>query len=58
MTKSGALVTLSIPDHQQVARGTLRALIAKAGAQRRGISERSAVGGVARVRAPAGLSLP
>jgi predicted RNA binding protein YcfA (HicA-like mRNA interferase family) len=31
MTKLGALVTLSIPDHAQVARGTLRALIAKAG---------------------------
>jgi len=31
LTKSGAPVTLSIPDHAQVARGTLRALIAKAG---------------------------
>jgi predicted RNA binding protein YcfA (HicA-like mRNA interferase family) len=31
MTKSGAPATLSIPDHAQVARGTLRALIAKAG---------------------------
>jgi hypothetical protein len=31
MTKPGALATLSIPDHAQVARGTLRTLIAKAG---------------------------
>jgi predicted RNA binding protein YcfA (HicA-like mRNA interferase family) len=31
MTKPGALLTLSIPDHFQVARGTLRALLAKAG---------------------------
>jgi predicted RNA binding protein YcfA (HicA-like mRNA interferase family) len=31
LTKTGALVTLSVPDHAQVARGTLRALIAKAG---------------------------
>ena len=31
LTKPGALVTLSIPDHPQVARGTLRTLIAKAG---------------------------
>jgi predicted RNA binding protein YcfA (HicA-like mRNA interferase family) len=31
MTKAGASVTLSIPDHPQVARGTLRTLIAKAG---------------------------
>ena len=31
LTKPGAHVTLSIPDHPQVARGTLRALIAKAG---------------------------
>jgi len=31
LTRPGALVTLSIPDHAQVARGTLRALIAKAG---------------------------
>ena len=31
MTKVGASVTLSIPDHPQVARGTLRTLIAKAG---------------------------
>lgn len=31
MTKRGAVVTLCIPDHTQVARGTLRALIGKAG---------------------------
>jgi hypothetical protein len=31
MTKPGALATLSIPEHAQVARGTLRTLIAKAG---------------------------
>ena len=31
LTKSTGPVTLSIPDHAQVARGTLRALIAKAG---------------------------
>jgi predicted RNA binding protein YcfA (HicA-like mRNA interferase family) len=31
LTKPGAVVTLSVPDHPQVARGTLRALIAKAG---------------------------
>jgi predicted RNA binding protein YcfA (HicA-like mRNA interferase family) len=31
LTKSGALATLSVPDHPEVARGTLRALIAKAG---------------------------
>jgi len=31
LTKPGALVTLSVPDHPQVARGTLRTLIAKAG---------------------------
>src|SRR5438876_7032187 len=31
MTKPGAPVTLSVPDHPQVARGTLRTLIAKAG---------------------------
>ncbi|MBV9300867.1 MAG: type II toxin-antitoxin system HicA family toxin [Acidobacteriaceae bacterium] len=31
LIKPGALVTLSIPDHPEVARGTLRALIAKAG---------------------------
>lgn len=31
LTKPGSPVTLSVPDHPQVARGTLRALIAKAG---------------------------
>jgi len=31
LTKSGHVATLSIPNHPQVARGTLRALIAKAG---------------------------
>ena len=31
LTRPGASVTLSIPDHAQVARGTLRALIVKAG---------------------------
>jgi hypothetical protein len=31
MTKPGSPVTLSIPDHEHVARGTLRALVAKAG---------------------------
>lgn len=31
LTRTGSPVTLSIPDHAQVARGTLRALIAKAG---------------------------
>lgn len=31
LTKSGHSATLSVPDHPQVARGTLRALIAKAG---------------------------
>lgn len=31
MTKPGVLATLSVPDHAEVARGTLRALIAKAG---------------------------
>jgi predicted RNA binding protein YcfA (HicA-like mRNA interferase family) len=31
LTKQGSAVTLSIPDHPQVARGTLRALIVKAG---------------------------
>ena len=30
LTKPGALVTLSVPRHPQVARGTLRVLIAKA----------------------------
>jgi hypothetical protein len=31
MTKAGHIATLSIPNHTQVARGTLRSLIAKAG---------------------------
>ena len=31
LTKSGSAATLSVPDHPQVARGTLRALITKAG---------------------------
>ncbi|MGC9995625.1 MAG: type II toxin-antitoxin system HicA family toxin [Terriglobia bacterium] len=31
LTKRGHVATLSIPNHPQVARGTLRALIAKAG---------------------------
>ncbi len=31
LTKPGAPATLSVPDHAEVARGTLRALIAKAG---------------------------
>jgi predicted RNA binding protein YcfA (HicA-like mRNA interferase family) len=31
LTKPGVSVTLSVPDHAEVARGTLRALIAKAG---------------------------
>jgi len=31
MTKEGHIATLSIPDHSEVARGTLRSLIAKAG---------------------------
>jgi predicted RNA binding protein YcfA (HicA-like mRNA interferase family) len=31
MTKPGHIATLSIPDHPQVARGTLRSLMAKAG---------------------------
>ncbi|MEK7764277.1 MAG: type II toxin-antitoxin system HicA family toxin, partial [Nitrospirota bacterium] len=31
MTRPGHLATLSIPNHQEVARGTLRSLIAKAG---------------------------
>ena len=30
LTKPGVSVALSIPDHSQVARGTLRALISKA----------------------------
>ena len=31
LTKTGHIATLSIPNHPEVARGTLRALIAKAG---------------------------
>jgi predicted RNA binding protein YcfA (HicA-like mRNA interferase family) len=31
LTKPGSIATLSIPDHPQVARGTLRTLIARAG---------------------------
>jgi predicted RNA binding protein YcfA (HicA-like mRNA interferase family) len=31
LTKEGHIATLSIPDHSEVARGTLRALIARAG---------------------------
>ncbi|MFZ0050498.1 MAG: type II toxin-antitoxin system HicA family toxin [Desulfobaccales bacterium] len=31
MTKPGHLATLSIPDHQFVARGTLRTLLVKSG---------------------------
>jgi len=31
MTRPGHIATLSIPDHPEVARGTLRTLIAKAG---------------------------
>ena len=31
MTKEGHIATLSIPDYQQVARGTLRSLIQKSG---------------------------
>jgi predicted RNA binding protein YcfA (HicA-like mRNA interferase family) len=31
MTKPGHIATLSIPNHPEVARGTLRSLIAKAG---------------------------
>jgi hypothetical protein len=31
LTKPGHEATLSVPDHAEVARGTLRALIAKAG---------------------------
>jgi predicted RNA binding protein YcfA (HicA-like mRNA interferase family) len=30
MTKNNSIVTLSIPDHQEVARGTLRSLIRSA----------------------------
>jgi predicted RNA binding protein YcfA (HicA-like mRNA interferase family) len=31
LTRTGSAVTLSVPDHAQVARGTLGALISKAG---------------------------
>ena len=31
LTKQGHPATLSVPDHPQVARGTLRALLARAG---------------------------
>ena len=31
MTKEGHIATLSIPQHRQVARGTLRSLISRAG---------------------------
>jgi predicted RNA binding protein YcfA (HicA-like mRNA interferase family) len=31
LTKTGHIATLSVPNHPQVARGTLRALIARAG---------------------------
>ncbi|MFH1549560.1 MAG: type II toxin-antitoxin system HicA family toxin [Planctomycetota bacterium] len=31
LTKEGHMATLSVPDHPHVARGTLRALIRKAG---------------------------
>ena len=31
LTKPGHIATLSVPDHAEVARGTLRALIARAG---------------------------
>ena len=31
LTKPGSMVTLSVPDHREVARGTLRSLILLAG---------------------------
>ena len=31
LTRQGSIATLSVPNHPQVARGTLRSLIAKAG---------------------------
>jgi len=31
LTKEGHIATLSVPEHREVARGTLRGLIAKAG---------------------------
>lgn len=33
LTKSGHLATLSVPDHREVARGTLRSLIRSSGAR-------------------------
>ena len=31
MVKAGQLITLSVPDHKEIARGTLRSLIRSAG---------------------------
>jgi len=31
MTKEGEIITLSIPDHEEVAKGTMRSLIRSAG---------------------------
>lgn len=31
LTKAGMIATLSIPDHREISRGTLRSLIRKAG---------------------------
>ncbi len=31
LTKTGQIATLSVPNHEQIARGTLRGLISKAG---------------------------
>jgi predicted RNA binding protein YcfA (HicA-like mRNA interferase family) len=31
MTKAGEMVTLSVPDHKEIAKGTLRSLIRSAG---------------------------
>jgi len=31
LTKAGSIVTLSVPDHKEVAKGTLRSLIRSAG---------------------------
>lgn len=31
LTKEGSLVTLSVPDHKEIAKGTLRGLIRSAG---------------------------
>ena len=33
LTKPGHIATLSVPEHDQVARGTLRSLLTKAGIQ-------------------------